>query len=250
MAYCQEEKRWTLSLPKDGVSPDADELNPCDWYAASSESEDFDVSATASSQWVVRTPTKGVVPLSRHFMACHDCIFTQNFCGDFGTCSKDRWRGNCTCEHGYYGLRCEYQPSQCLEINQRGEGFVIASKYYYELQLGAEAWEALPPWERGLYRGAYNRPIYTNTSLGDNQTLSDDTAFIVFTGVRWILSYKRLFLGLKDVNNRNGLMQYFSSQFHGHFTNYSALYVSEPVYIDGPVDDTASPLKVLCSRCR
>jgi len=51
-----------------------------------------------------------------------------------------------------------------------------------------------------------------------------------------------LFPGLKDINgddNASGLAHYFSN-FHGHFTNYSAAYVSEPVYM-GRLDDEASP---------
>jgi len=109
-----------------------------------------------------------------------------------------------------------------LEVDKLDESFHFASTYYW-LE-GAEA---------------YNRPVYT--SLGDNQTLRNGTDIILFTGVRWILSSTYLFPGLKDINNDNvsGLAQYFSN-FHGHFTNYSAAYVSEPVYM-GRLDDEASP---------
>jgi len=83
-----------------------------------------------------------------------------------------------------------------------------------------------------IFKGASNSPI--STSLDDNQTLSDGTDIILFTGVRWILSYKLLFPGLKDVNDVKELARYFS-QFHGHFTDYATSFVSEPVHIDSPL---------------
>jgi hypothetical protein len=236
LAYCRNDKRWTLSLPRGGVNPD--DWNPCDWYAASSESEDFDILTTANSQWVVKTPNpKGVIPLSRHFMGCYDCRYIDNLCGDFGTCAGydgDRSYTQCECGWGHYGLRCEYaEPCQTLEINQRGEGFVKASGEYF-----ASKYFRLQDVE------TYNRPVYTSLDpWGDDQVLTDDTDFVLFTGERWILSYKSLFPGLRDVNDTWGLVRYFS-RFHGQFTDYSALYVSEPVYADTPVDALASPLSV------
>eukprot|EP00984_Skeletonema_dohrnii_P005760 scaffold2037_cov87-Skeletonema_dohrnii-CCMP3373.AAC.2 len=59
------------------------------------------------------------------------------------------------------------------------------------------------------------------------------------------MSYKYLFPDLKDVTDKEKLAPYFS-EFHGHFTNYSAVYESEPVYIDKRLDkyDTASPVRI------
>jgi hypothetical protein len=182
LAYCHEEKRWTLSLITDDV------FEPCNWLAASSESRDFDVLTTASSPWIVRaSPTSRILPLTQHFLACHD---------EYG------------CQTGHYGLRCEYpEPCQRLEIDPRDQGFAKTGGSYFATKFyrleGAET---------------YNHPVYT--SIHDDQTLSDETDIILFTGVRWILSYKHLFLGLKDVNDKHGLVEYFSS-FHGHFTNFA-----------------------------
>jgi len=223
LAYCHEEKRWTLSISAD----------PCDWTAASSESEDFDVLTTANTQWVVKTSTNSIVPLSQHYLACHECKYDKKLCGNSGEC--DSKKNQCICKEGHYGLRCEYpEPCQRLEmgIDQPDIGFsfiktgetYFASKYY-----------------RLQDADAYNHPVYASA---DVQTLNNDTDFFVFTGVRWILSYKSLFPGLKDVNDATGLAGYFSSQFHGHYTKYSASYVSEQVYIDTPADAKASPLSV------
>ena len=227
LAYCEKQKRWTLSLSEDGVSPD--DWTPCNWYAASSESEDFDVLKTATSQWVVKTSTNIFVPLSHHFLACYDC--TDNLCAPHGYCKE----GKCMCKEGRYGLRCEY-PEPCqrleMEIEQHDEGFVKTGESYF-----ASKYYRLQDVE------TYNRPVYT--SLGDNETtLSDDTDFFVFTGARWILSYRRLFPELKDVNSTTRLAEYFKTQFRGHSTKYSASYVSEPVYIDTPADAKVSPLSV------
>eukprot|EP00984_Skeletonema_dohrnii_P003663 scaffold1261_cov78-Skeletonema_dohrnii-CCMP3373.AAC.3 len=236
LAYCQQQERWTISLPKVTLTKDGEryKYDPCDWIAKTeAQCTDFDVLTTSGSKWVVRTQTEHIVPLSQHFLTCFDCQSTDNFCGEYGVCQAEKYDGHeCKCDPGRYGLRCEYEPCKRLGI-ESGEGFVkrggpnhsyFASKYY--LLEGGEA---------------YNRPVYTN--LGENQTFSDDVDFILFTGVRWILSYKSLFPELEDVNDVDGLVRYFST-FHGHFSNYSASYVSEPVQIDSHLDEMASPLGV------
>eukprot|EP00984_Skeletonema_dohrnii_P028922 scaffold19135_cov144-Skeletonema_dohrnii-CCMP3373.AAC.1 len=123
-----------------------------------------------------------------------------------------------------------------MEISQGYNGFVkrggTNSRYFastFYLLEGAEA---------------YNHPVYTSllgngngqdvdVTLGDNQTLSNvtDIDIIVFTGARWILSYKSWFPGLKDINDVSEMAEYFSKKFHGHFTKYTALYISEPAYV-------------------
>jgi len=244
LAYCLEQKRWTLSLVTDNV------YDPCTWIAASDETIDFDVLTTATSQWVVKDAAKGILPLSQHFLTCQDHMHIDNLCGKYGNriIGDEDDKYGCKCKRGRYGLRCEYkEPCQKMEISQGyNNGFVkrggtnsssyFASTFY--LLEGAEA---------------YNHPVYTSllgtgqeiihhellpppdqdvdVTLGDNQTLSNvtDIDIIVFTGARWILSYKSLFPGLKNVSDESEMAEYFS-KFHGHFTEYDTLYVSEPVY--------------------
>ncbi|KAK1738490.1 hypothetical protein QTG54_010520 [Skeletonema marinoi] len=246
LAYCLEQKRWTLSLVTDNV------YDPCTWIAASDETIDFDVLTTATSQWVVKDAAKGILPLSQHFLACQDHMHIDNLCGKYGNriIGDEDDKYGCKCKRGRYGLRCEYkEPCQKMEISQDyNNGFVkrggtnsssyFASTFY--LLEGAEA---------------YNHPVYTSllgtgqeiihhellpppdqdvdVTLGDNQTLSNvtDIDIIVFTGVRWILSYKSWFPGLKDINDVSEMAEYFSKKFHGHFTKYTALYISEPAYV-------------------
>jgi hypothetical protein len=234
LAYCLEQKRWTLSLTTDNVEP-------CTWIAASDESIDFDVLTTANSQWVVRDGiTKGILPLSQHFLACHDHMHNYILCGQHGErIIGDKDKHKCKCNPGRYGLRCE-SSELCdrLEIDPPGDqGFVKTggtnSTYfastYYRLE-GAET---------------YNRPVYTSllgnnqdydVNLGGNEMLSNETDIdiILFTGVRWILTYKSLFPEMKDVNDVSELAGYFS-KFHGHFTKYNVSYVSEPVYVNEEV---------------
>jgi len=219
LAYCEGEKRWTLS-----------QTDPCNWLAASSESVDFNVLKTASSPWVVRTSSQRVLPLEQHFLACYD-----GTCGNGKNCARGVDEDKYGCKEGYYGLLCEKQEPPCpsLEIDPRGEGFVreggryFASKYYRLKDVET-----------------YNHPVYT--SLGDKEALKDDIDFILFTGVRWIMSSKHLFTRLKDINNEDGLADYFS-RFHArNFSEYSVSFYSEPVHIVtlADVDDTASPLGV------
>eukprot|EP00577_Skeletonema_sp_RCC1716_P002763 CAMPEP_0113382792 /NCGR_PEP_ID=MMETSP0013_2-20120614/6029_1 /TAXON_ID=2843 ORGANISM="Skeletonema costatum, Strain 1716" /NCGR_SAMPLE_ID=MMETSP0013_2 /ASSEMBLY_ACC=CAM_ASM_000158 /LENGTH=903 /DNA_ID=CAMNT_0000265319 /DNA_START=123 /DNA_END=2834 /DNA_ORIENTATION=- /assembly_acc=CAM_ASM_000158 len=258
LAYCLEQKRWTLSLadspPYYYNNGDGDiqyHVNPCThWIAASDESTAFDVLETANSQWVVRTPEMGIVPLSRHFLSCR-VMLIDDFCGKRGLSSIfDSHEGDevnlsnvysCKCKKKGYFVECTYsERCQRLEIGPGDMGFektsgtssYFASTFY--LLKGAEA---------------YNRPVYTSlpvlfnnqdedvnfgenqVRLGENQTLSNvtDIDIIVFTGARWILSYKSLFPGLKNVSDESEMAEYFS-KFHGHFTEYDTLYVSEPVY--------------------
>eukprot|EP00984_Skeletonema_dohrnii_P011556 scaffold4626_cov110-Skeletonema_dohrnii-CCMP3373.AAC.3 len=167
-------------------------------------------------------PQKSAPCLSYHFLACQDCKNSSEICGEFGRCSGSRRNATCACDPGHYGLRCEYQPCQHLEVDKLDESFHFPSTYYW-LE-GAEV---------------YNRPVYTSASLDDNQTLSNGTEIILFTGVRWILSSVYLFPGLKHIKNVSGLAQYFSN-FNGYVTDYSVMYVSEPVYMTR-LDDEASP---------
>lgn len=193
LAYCQKEKRWTFSLLFNN-RPD-----PCDWIAASEESADFEVLATANSQWVVKSETKGaVLPLTHHFLECYDChghaqangdgeatSSASSFCGEHGWCVADK----CECEEGSTGLRCEYSdpcPTLSIEINQRDKSRSSASKYY--LVDGIQV---------------YNRPVYTNlrpSYLYDCQSIIDFD-FMIFTGVRWILSSKDMFPDLGNISD-------------------------------------------------
>jgi len=227
LAYCEKDTRWTLSLTEDGV--EAKKWDPCNWQAASSESESFDLLTTTSSPWVIKTPTNRVAPLTHHFLMCYECSQEDDFCGDQGKCSKAGKKfDQCLCNNGYYGLRCEYsEPCQILHQDgfPKEGGGQFASTYY---RLGGAK--------------AYDRPIYT--SIGGNESLSDRTDFIVFNGERWIMSYKYLFPDLKNFTDKEKLAQFFSSKFHGNFTKYTAMYESEPVYIDQVLDADvkASPL--------
>eukprot|EP00985_Skeletonema_marinoi_P013775 scaffold6873_cov72-Skeletonema_marinoi.AAC.2 len=245
LAYCLEQKRWTLSL----VTDTDNVYDPCTWIAATGESTAFDVLETANSQWVVRTPELGILPLSRHFLACR-VMLIDDFCkkhvyprggdGDNLFSCKCKWKPSIASEECTYSERC-----QRLEIGPGDMGFektsgTNSSSYFastFYLLKGANA---------------YNRPVYTSlpvlgnnqdedvnlgenqVRLGENQTLSNvtDIDIIVFTGARWILSRKSLFPGLKNVTDTDvrEMAEYFSKKFHGHFTKYTALYVSEPVY--------------------
>lgn len=224
LAYCDADNRWTLSLSTDNV-PD-----PCDWLAASAETIEFDVLTTAESPWIVKSGNKRrVVPLLIHYLACYDCMYNNDdFCGEFGTCVETNNNGKCECDDDHFGLRCEYDvPCERLEIDPAGGEFLKVvnknfSSKFYRL--------------KGVT--TYNHPVYTE--LGENGTLTRGTDIMLFTGVRWILSYKNLFPGLNDVNDVEGLVRYFS-QFHGFFTEYSAAFMSEPVYIDTQADDKSSP---------
>ena len=78
LAYCEEEERWTISLPSVNVIPTKDgkkcednpcnKYDPCNWIAASSVSQDFDVLTTTDSQWIVRNGPERISSLSQHFL--------------------------------------------------------------------------------------------------------------------------------------------------------------------------------------
>ncbi len=253
LAYCEEQKRWTLSLTTDN------HFDPCNWIAASDESIDFDVLTTATSQWVVRDSAMGILPLSHHFLLCYDRKHVDDLCGESGKVGED---DKCKCSPDFYGLRCEYYMP-CDTLGPRKDDDIVKigganSSYFASTYCRLEGAEA------------YNFPIYTSSldnlleganvcnsryddsdiNLGDNQvprpSNETDIDIILFTGVRWILSYKSSFPGLDDVDNVSDLAEYFS-KFRGHFTGYDASYVSKPVYysqalyIDTGGSEIASP---------
>eukprot|EP00984_Skeletonema_dohrnii_P022938 scaffold12054_cov112-Skeletonema_dohrnii-CCMP3373.AAC.5 len=59
------------------------------------------------------------------------------------------------------------------------------------------------------------------------------------------MSYKYLFPDLENVTDKNELAPFFR-KFHGYYTNYSAVYESEPVYLAKllSADQKASPLSI------
>ena len=139
LAYCKSETRWTLSLTKD-VDTDEflsmDKWDPCNWLAASSESESYSILSTTSSPWVIKTPTNRAAPLTHHFLMCYECTHVANFCGEYGSCVKPGKKyDQCICnkEEGRYGLRCEYsEPCQVVEAEgfSKEGGGLFTSKYY------------------------------------------------------------------------------------------------------------------------
>eukprot|EP00984_Skeletonema_dohrnii_P022939 scaffold12054_cov112-Skeletonema_dohrnii-CCMP3373.AAC.6 len=129
LGYCKSETRWTLSLTKD------DKWDPCNWLAASSESESYSILSTTSSPWVIKTPTNRAAPLTHHFLMCYECTHVDNFCGDYGSCVPAGKYDKCICnkEKGRYGLRCEYsKPCQVVEAEgfSKEGGGLFTSKYY------------------------------------------------------------------------------------------------------------------------
>jgi len=134
LAYCEDETRWTLSLTEDGGVWD-----PCNWLAASSESESYSILSTTSSPWVIKTPTNRAAPLTHHFLMCYECTQVDNFCGDYGSCVQIGKYDKCECniisneEKGRYGLRCEYsEPCQVVEAEgfSKEGGGQFTSKYH------------------------------------------------------------------------------------------------------------------------
>jgi hypothetical protein len=229
LAYCETEKRWTLSQ-YNGTETDHD---PCNWLAASTESTAFNVLSIASSPWIVKTPSKRVLPLAQHFLACCDEICAS---GDFNRDPNPNPnpKGSYKCKEGFYGLLCEKQepPCQTLEINIDGEGFIKAGGRYF-----ASTYYLL---ENAT---TYNHPVYT--SLGDNEDdapNSDDVDFIFFTGVRWIMSYN----SSKDKPNKDGLVEFYRKFHPRNFTDYGVSFFSEPVHIVtlADIDETAASLGV------
>ena len=183
--------------------------------------------ATANAQWVVKTQTKDVIPLSQHFLTCYDCTNDENFCGEHGKCGSF---GKCTCTGGRYGTRCELVACPRLEIDPRNDGFPKAGGGYYasKYYLLRNVWKRyFPVVEANTVVEVNNRPVYI--SLGENQKQSNDTDIILFTGSSWILSSRFMLLKLELWNVVDELAPYFSYQFHEHLTNYNASYVSEQV---------------------
>jgi len=227
IGYCVDEKVWSLAVSTHA----GDEADPCDWIASSSESLDFDVTGSTSSQWFVKTDEPRILPLKSFKVTCYDCKDRDNFCGELwshGICENNV----CSCNEdlGRYGLRCEFdRPCHWLEVDPQSKGFIGYRKF-------ATKYLSLPKTEIN------HRPVYASSV--DEETPIRDSDIMFFTGTRWaITNVAQLhdFYG-DEKDSIETLASFLSGSFHSYYSDYEVAFLSEAVEIDGDKDGTASPL--------
>ena len=256
--YCEDLEAWTLYW---GVDSDDDDDNsnetttfssekssgnPCEWAAMSSATSSFDMLTTAGDTWYVQKDSR-IVVLDPFLMRCHDCTADgDDECNGRGTCSN----AVCTCQTGYYGIRCEFEePCPSLVMDSRTQGFLGTrpwSTSFERLQvpIPADGTNTTALGDNSTTVTAmmnvdtYHRPVYFNSSSKD---------LIFFTGRRWVVTTGGLlFKEFQTITNSTNdiklaLATYFHDIFHAYWANYSVAFISEPVDFATP-NDANSPL--------
>lgn len=141
----------------------------------------------------------------------------------------------CKCDDGHYGLNCEFQACPILEIDSQFEGF-----------LGDRDWSSRYEVLRVLNETVqvYGRPVYINETTRDG-----NVDIIMFTGRRWVVTHS----GLLDLASSCDTVQSIDDDdlkatladcltgFHGHFSNFTATFISEPMDVETSAD-AATPI--------
>jgi hypothetical protein len=203
LGYCENKGIWTLSITHD----------PCSWLAKSSDSTSFDILDTLSSEWFSKdTNGNRVAPMQHFEMSAHGGGRDQNECGGHG--SVDEKDKKCECDGDWFGLKCEFlEPCESLAVDIRREGFLSGSR---EWSLSYDILRT----NTGKLLEVYDHPVFFNDT-GRFQ-------IILFAGRRWVL--------FEWVDNTGAGLEAYLREFHAHFTDFNASFISEPMDVGTPTD--------------
>mmetsp|Transcript_56858 Transcript_56858/g.169718 ORF Transcript_56858/g.169718 Transcript_56858/m.169718 type:complete len:854 (+) Transcript_56858:1622-4183(+) len=230
-AYCDEEKAWTFSFS--GASRNVVQsesfwdIDPCQWYAKSSETNEWDIMAIEHNEWYVYgNESKSAKPFQHFSIRCVDCDDSdRGACSEVGTCS-----GNvCSCGEGRYGLNCEFkEPCYHLAVDTSRGGFPGQEEWSKDFQI---------LYHRDIVKKAkaYERPIYTNEYENGMHHV------IMFTGRRWILADSTALTDSHQTLSHWELADYLTYSFHAYWSTYDARYISSPADVVTPTD-SATPI--------
>ncbi|CAB9522004.1 expressed unknown protein [Seminavis robusta] len=243
--YCADNGYWVLQWKSslDGQFP----TSTCqDYYARSSKTSEFDLTKVVDIQWYVRDEFKRETVLEPFFLHCFDCGHTYNadtgdHCSGRGTCSN----AVCSCDQGWYGLRCEFlQPCPKLQLDARVSGsFLKNNEIALHLEGGLDILMDKSQNPPRLIE-AYNKPVFAGHLLHGHHLL------VFYTGRRWVSTHTGLIspsANWTQFNSKETALQElikFFDNFHGHWTNYAVEFISEPMDIATPAD-APQPIGIL-----
>ena len=226
--FCAGEGVWAFSYDDDfSVAP-----NICNLKARSPVSDSFDLSSTADLPWAWVDPkSKREPPLQRFSMTTMQgysgkrCLIDSD-CGDRFTCESNA----CVCKDEWYGLNCEFlAPCEMLEGDTRLDGFVDSRPRSNSYKLLRD-----PITNRMIE--AYYRPVFVS-----DKTDEGSYDLIFFTGRRWALTNTNRFTTETGLEDESEIAAYMESGFHAYWSDYTILFMSDPVDVDTPTD-SATPI--------
>ncbi|CAB9518202.1 expressed unknown protein [Seminavis robusta] len=237
LGYCYEIKAWTFRIESNDNNHKG---NPCNWIARSSETETYDITETATSQWFVHDDTFREVVVEPFSLFCFDCAKEgeSDDCGGKGTCRN----AVCDCENGWYGLRCEFvSPCPWITMDARTDKFASTRDWasnYQSIDLG-----------NGSLVEAYHRPVYIH-----EYSRGGEYDVVMFTGGRWALTSSKFLphggrisdhqLPVGQESAGSDIGNFFKHVYHGYrgySGNYSVAFLSDYMEI-GTHLDSSSPV--------
>uniref|UniRef100_A0A7S4N2V1 EGF-like domain-containing protein n=1 Tax=Odontella aurita TaxID=265563 RepID=A0A7S4N2V1_9STRA len=233
LAYCEDEGAWTFSYSREkGTDPD-----PCLSWHAKAESQSYDLMELSPSDWyVLGSESKDEVPFVHFSYECADCECDaeRGLCSKAGACTNNR----CVCDKGRYGTRCEYEkPCTTIEVDTSAEGFRgVQSKKYSVLNREDED-------ETKVL--VYGRPVF----IGASSNGGGPVDLIFFTGRRWLLTKSSSFKNNNRMQTVEGVADFLSNDFHGHWSDFNASYFSAPMDMNTP-SDSMSPIRLQWYRAK
>lgn len=193
-------------------------------HTVGAETLTFDLTETEAAAWYVQDSYGRRIVLQPLYLHCYDCEGIPSDCIGHGQGSCGD--AICTCEDGYFGMRCEFPvPCQSLSLDYR---FVQHEAKPFEM-----LWD-----ETGRLIEVYERPVYVH------EWLPGQFDAVFFTGRRWALTHDDLLPEieeeLKDKNNSKAILAtYFRAGFHAQFSNFSLAMMTEPLDRGTPRDQNS-----------
>ena len=229
LGYCEKERAWTVSeIEKNDV---------CNYIFKSDDSESFDVIDSADEGWSVKTEKTGDVPVDWFKMICNDC--NNEICK--GEC--DTARNLCVCnmtEPLQLGLNCEL-PEDCgyynIDYRTRDSlSSIPGTSVFFDNEFAGYR-------DENFTLMTYQRAVYIPFNKADLNFAEPISAFIVFTGRRWIIfshpqeeisnltvdTFVQFFLDNDSTNKPVQTLKNMSKTF----TDFSPLFFSDPVNYGG-----------------
>jgi len=251
-AYCNKEHAWTFSggLYPATIDPDAGVLefketsDPCEYWVKSTETRTYDITETTS--WMIfKFVTKETLPLESFTLNCNDCdSHGSTSCSGHGACVNNQ----CVCNPGRSGHSCEYwKHCSNLELDERTLPFpysnagVFRPSNSYELLLEKDA--ASENSTRPVL--VYNKPVY----FAEVPSQPDILNIILFTGRRWCIVLN-VELTDTELQSKENLPRYLTTNFHGWFSRFHIYFFSEPIDVGGPSDFSSNPSDLIWYRSR
>jgi len=197
--------------------------------AISSGPANLDISAILGKEWFVRigADSNRLLPLTNVY-SNRGCV-TNLDCGGEGR--GECLRGSCSCEAGFFGLRCHYDESKVcdhIRVNELTDEFTGLRR-----RVSVE-FVVLRNDDNGKVVTAYEHPVYVEPDASQKDA-GQVVDVIVYCGLRWLLTS----IAVPD----DGRLDLHFTDFHASSNTLQAIEAAtEPVRFNTAVDERSAPV--------